>query len=101
MESTPLNTPINTTANSASFLMDRQKKPEPHAPAFMQALAQANQAFVSHTLKAEPANLARPAEPRSHLQLTSLNPVQTHYVPEPAAFERIGESRLVPFTVGG
>ncbi len=101
MDSTPLNTLIKTTVSPASFVMDRQKKPEPHAPAFMQALAQANQAFVSHTLKAESANLARPAEPRSHLQLTSLNPVQTHYVPEPAAFERIGESRLVPFTVGG
>lgn len=101
MESTQLNTLIKTTASPASVVMDRQKKPEPHAAAFMQALAQATQPFVSHTLKAESANLARPAEPRSHLQLTSLNPVQTHYVPEPAAFERVGESRLVPFTVGG
>lgn len=100
MESTPLTTPLKTTANPASFVMDGQKKPEPHAPAFMQALAQATQPFVSQTLNAESANLARPAEPRSHLQLTSLNPVQTHYVPEPAAFERIGKSRLVPFTVG-
>lgn len=101
MESTPLTTALKTAANPASFVMDRQKKQEPHAPAFMQALAQATQPFVSHTLKAESANLARPAEPRSHLQLTSLNPMQTHYVPEPAAYERIGESRLVSFTVGG
>ncbi|MEX6667312.1 hypothetical protein [Pseudomonas sp. W2-17] len=101
MESTPLTTPLKTTANPASFLMDRQKKQEPHAPTFLQALAQATQPFVSQTLNAESANLAKPAEPRSHLQLISLNPVQTHYVPEPAAFERIGESRLVPFTVGG
>lgn len=63
MESTPLTTPLKTTANPASFVMDRQKKPEPHAPAFMQALAQATQPFVSQTLNAESANLARPAEP--------------------------------------
>ena len=62
MESTPLNTPLKTTANYASFLMDRNKKPEPHAPAFMQVLMQATQPFVSQTLKAEPAHLARPAE---------------------------------------
>lgn len=100
MESTPLTTPLKTTANPASFVMDRQKKPEPHAPAFMQAPAQTTQPFVSQTLNAESSNLAKPAQPRSHLQLTTLNPVQTHYVPEPAAVERIGESRLVPFTVG-
>lgn len=97
MESTP-STPIKTITSPGSSLMDRRTKPEPNAPAFMQALAQATQPFVSQTLKAEAANLARP---RSPLQLISLNPVQTHYEPAPAAFERIGGSRLVPFTVGG
>ena len=99
MESTP-STPVKTITSPGSSLMDRRTKPEPNAPAFMQALAQATQPFVSQTLKAEAANLARPSEPRSPLQLISLNPVQTHYEPAPAAFERIGGSRLVPFTVG-
>jgi hypothetical protein len=100
MESTPLNNTINKITSPASFLMDRRTKAEPHAPAFMQALARATQPHTSEILQSEPANLARPAEPRSHLQLTSLNPAQTHYVPEPAAFERVGKSRLVPFTTG-
>jgi hypothetical protein len=99
MESTPLNALIRNTDGSASFPMDKRTKPEPSAPAFMQALMQATQPIDPHTFKAEPANLARHTEPRSHLQLTSLNPVQTCYTPEPAAFEHVGKSRIVPFTV--
>jgi hypothetical protein len=100
MESTPLNPLIRNTHSSASFPMDKRTKQDPHAPAFIQALTQATQLIVSHTIKAEPANLARHTEPRSHLQLTSLSPVQTCYTPEPAAFEHVGKSRIVPFTVG-
>jgi hypothetical protein len=98
MESTP-STPIKTITSPGSSLMDRRTKPDPDAPAFMQALMQATQPIDPHTFKAEPANLARHTEPRSHLQLTSLNPVQTCYTPEPAAFEHVGKSRIVPFTV--
>lgn len=100
MESTSLNRLNTNAASSASFPMDKRTKPAPNAPAFLQALTQATQPTISHTFKAEPANLARHTEPRAPLQLVSLNPVQTSYTPEPAAFEQVGKSRIVPFTAG-
>lgn len=97
METSRLN-PANHTQPS---LLPQKAKRDPNAPAFMQALADAVKTATSNTSPAEPATLARPLKPRSHLNLVSLNPVQTHYTPEAAALEKIGSSRIVPFTVGG
>lgn len=99
--------PIRATASNqnsslpASSLLPQKPKTDPNAPTFMQALAEAVETVVSKTLPAEPATLARQVKPRSHLDLVSLNPVQTHYIPEAAALEKIGKSRMLPFSVGG
>ncbi|MFY1665049.1 hypothetical protein [Pseudomonas sp. Pseu.R1] len=84
-----------------SVLLKPKPKPEPNAPKFMQALAEAVETATSKTLKAEPANLARQVKPRCHLDLISLNLVQTSYVPEAAALERVGRSRILPLTTAG
>jgi hypothetical protein len=97
METSRLN-PSNHTQPS---LLPQKNKRDPNAPAFMQALADAVKTATSKTLPAEPASLASLVKPRSHLNLVSLNPVQTHYTPEAAALEMIRSSRIVPFTVGG
>jgi len=92
---------VNASNPPVSALLKTKPKPEPNAPKFMQALAEAVETATSQTLKAEPANLARQVKPRCHLNLVSLNPVHTHYTPEAAALERVGKSRILPFTVGG
>jgi hypothetical protein len=91
---------INPSNVSASTLLKPQPKPEPNAPKFLQALADAVENPPPRTLKAEPANLSRLVRPRSHLDLVSLNPVQTSYIPEAAALEKVGKSRIVPFVAG-
>lgn len=50
-------------------------------------------------VEAKPATLCRLIKPRSHLQLTSLNPVSGPPTPKPAALETIGESRILPFVL--
>jgi hypothetical protein len=93
---------INATNNaSASFLMEKKAKPEPNAPQFMQHLAEAVESTRSKTIQSEPATLARLVKPRSPIELTSRNPVQTSYIPAPASLEKVGQSRIVPFVVGG
>jgi hypothetical protein len=91
---------VNASSQPVSALLKTKPKPEPNAPKFMQALAEAVETATSKTLKAEPANLARQVKARCHLNLVSLNPVQTHYAPEAAALERAGQSRIVPFVLG-
>ncbi|WP_296179378.1 hypothetical protein [Pseudomonas sp. UBA1879] len=97
METRHLN-PANHTKPS---LLPQKPKRDLNAPAFMQALTDAVKTVTSKTSPAEPATLAPPVRPRSHLNLISLNPIQTHYTPEAAALEKVGSSRIVPFTVGG
>lgn len=90
------------TSNPPQFVLLKPKpQPEPNAPKFLQALAEAVETVTSTTLKAEPANLARQIKPRCHLDLVSLNPVQTSYVSEAAALERVGRSRILPLTAAG
>jgi hypothetical protein len=91
---------INPSNVPASTLLKPKSKPEPNAPKFLQALADAVENPPSRTLKAEPANLSRLVRPRSHLELVSLNPVQTSYIPEAAVLEKVGKSRIVPFVTG-
>jgi len=92
---------VNASPQPQSSLLKQKSKPEPNAPKFMQALAEAVETATSKTLKAEPANLARQVKPRCHLDLVSLNPVQTSYIPEAAALESVGSSRILSMTVGG
>ncbi|WP_342654488.1 hypothetical protein [Pseudomonas sp. F3-2] len=92
--------PIDASREFVSAPLKAKPKPEPNAPKFMQALAQAVERVTSKTLIAEPAALTRHIKPRCHLNLVSLNPVQTHYAPEAAALERVGASRVVPFPAG-
>lgn len=92
---------VNASNPPVSALLKTKPKPEPNAPRFMQTLAEAVDTVTSKALKAEPANLAKQVKPRCHLNLVSLNPVQTHYTPEAAALERVGKSRILPFTVVG
>lgn len=89
---------INASLTAQPTLLKPKPQPEPNAPKFMQALAEAVETVTSKTLKAEPAHLARQVKSRSHLDLVSLNPVQTSYVPQAAALERIGASRILPLT---
>lgn len=88
---------ITAATQPLSSLLPQKSRPEPNAPKFMQALAQEIETTISKTLAAEPATLARQVRPRSHLDLVSLNPLQTYYVPEASALERVGESRMLPF----
>jgi hypothetical protein len=99
MESNRITAPNQSNALHASALLAKKPKPEPNAPKFMQALAEAVDTAKSKTTTAEPANLAPLVKPRSPMQLISLNPVQTHYTPEAAALERIGTSRILPFAI--
>ncbi|MFK3969877.1 hypothetical protein ACI2KS_04025 [Pseudomonas sp. NPDC087358] len=99
MESSRINASNQNDALRSSALLAKRPKSEPNAPKFMQVLAEAVETTTSKTIKAELANLARLVKPRSHMQLTSLNPVQTSYTPEAAALERIGKWRILPFSI--
>ena len=101
METNRINATSAKLPLPASALLTRTPKPEPNAPQFMQALAEAVETATSKTLPSEPGALSRLVKPRSHLDPVSLNPVQTGYVPASAALEKVGSSRLVPFVAGG
>jgi len=91
---------VNPSNLPTSTLLKQKPKPEPNAPKFMQALADAVENVSSRTIQPEPASLSRQVKPRSHLELVSLNPVQTHYIPQASALEKVGKSRIVPFVTG-
>jgi len=101
METNRINAATPNTSLPISTLLPQKPKTEPNAPKFLQALAEAVDAVTSKTVSAEPAVISRHLRPRSHLDLVSLNPVQTRYVPEAAALESVGKSRILPSTVGG
>lgn len=101
MEMNRLHTTSPKTPLPASAPLTQKPKPEPNAPKFMQALAEAVETVTTKTLPSESGKLSRLVKPRSHLDLVSLNPVQTRYVPASAALEKVGSSRLVPFVAGG
>lgn len=92
---------VNVSNATLSSLLPQRAKVESNAPAFMQVLADAVETATSGTLTAEPAMLAKPFKPRSHLNLVSLDTVQMSYTPEAAALERVSKSRIVPFSMAG
>jgi hypothetical protein len=100
MEMNRINATSPKTPPPASAPLTQKPKPEPNAPKFMQALAEAVDTVTSKTLPSEPGALSRLVKPRSHLDLISLNPVQTRYVPASAALEKVGSSRILPFVAG-
>lgn len=89
------------TEAPTSALLSQKTKAEPNAPKFIQALAEAVEAVTSKTIPSESAIPARQTKPRSHLDLVSLNPIQTSFIPQAAALERVGNSRVLPFALGG
>ncbi len=100
MESNRIN-PSPQTALSKNRASSAQKTAAaPQSLTFTQALAQAAAPAKSKVTQPEFATLAPLVKPRSHLQLISLNPVETTYEPAPAALEKMGKSRLVDFAVG-
>ena len=100
MEMKRVNTTSPNTPLPASAPLTQKPKPEPNAPQFMQALAEAVETVTTRTLPSEPGTLSRRVEPRSHPDLVSLNPVQTRYVPASAALEKVGSSRILPSVAG-
>lgn len=77
----------------------QKKNPQADSGAFAQILNEVSQSKPAQKLEAQPAALCRLTKPRSHLQLTSLNPVGSLHKPKPAALETIGESRILPFVL--
>ena len=86
--------------SAPTSLLPQKSRLLPHTPPFLQALADAVQNTASDQYTAQPACLGSLPKQRSHLDLTSLNPVQPHYTPEPAALERIGTSRISQVVLG-
>jgi hypothetical protein len=101
METHRINAATSNTSLPTSTLLPQTPKTEPTAPKFMHALTEAIETVTSKTLHSEPASLSRLVKSRSHLDLVSLNPIQTSYVPEAAALERVGKSRILPFALSG
>ncbi len=66
---------------------------------FAQILNGVTKSTSAQKIEAQPAALCRLTKPRSHLQLTSLNPISGPPKPKPAALETIGESRILPFVL--
>ncbi|WP_122662221.1 hypothetical protein [Pseudomonas viridiflava] len=70
---------------------------------FAQILNGVTKSTSAQKIEAQPAALCRLTKPRSHLQLTSLNPIsgppKPKPKPKPAALETIGESRILPFVL--
>ncbi|WP_268799649.1 hypothetical protein [Pseudomonas huanghezhanensis] len=76
-----------------------ERKVDSRSTKFMQALGEAVDATqpVKKTVASEPAALTRLISPRASMELRSLNPVEMIYSPKPAALEKIGNSRVLPF----
>ena len=88
----------NDVIDSTPRQTARQGRRNKDSATFAQIMANAHSPQTG--LKAEPASLSRLSRPRSHLELKSLNePVSQP--PRPAALERIGLSRLLPFFLRG
>ncbi|HEY0287538.1 MAG TPA: hypothetical protein VGC62_11085 [Pseudomonas sp.] len=92
---------VQPIKNPSAFL---ERKVDPRSTKFMQALADAMEPAKpaeKQITDVKPAALARLVSPRSTMELRSLNPVETLYSAKPAALEKIGKSRVVPFVIGG
>jgi len=86
--------PVHPNAATA-----KTKPTQAESGAFAQILNAVTQPKPAQKIEAQPAALCRLTKPRSHLQLTSLNPVSAPPKAKPAALETIGESRILPFVL--
>lgn len=77
----------------------KKKTTQTDSGAFAQILKNVNKPKPAQKIEAQPAALCRQTKPRSHLQLTNLNPVSAPPKARPAALETIGESRILPFVL--
>ena len=78
---------------------ERKKNSQTNSGGFAQMLNTVTKPEPAQKIEAQPAALCRQTKPRSHLQLTSLNPVSGPPKPKPAALETIGDSRILPFVL--
>lgn len=86
--------------NPSAYL---EGKVDPRSKKFMQALAETldkAKQVDKKTLTPKSAALTQLTNPRSSMELRSLNPVETIYSPKAAALEKISNSRLLSFAVG-
>ena len=89
---------IDTTAtHQATAAQD--KNAQAQSTHFADILSKTIKPKTAQTFEVQPAALTRLIKPRSHLQLTSLNPVAVEHKPKPAALEKIGDSRILPFVL--
>ncbi|WP_095102627.1 hypothetical protein [Pseudomonas sp. Irchel 3A5] len=76
-----------------------KKNAQADSSGFAKILNNMTQSKPAQKIEAQPAALCRQIKPRSHLQLTSLNPVSAPPKAKPAALETIGESRILPLVL--
>lgn len=77
----------------------QNKSAQAHSADFANILSKTLQPKSPEKIEAQPATLIRSTPPRDHLNLTSLNQVGELHTPKPAALERMGESRILPFVL--
>jgi hypothetical protein len=90
---------INNNIAAKTQPLKTQKASAAQASQFAEIFKQAIKPKPTEQLKPAPATLARHTPPRSHLELTSLNPVGETHKPQAAAMERVGNSRVLPFVL--
>jgi hypothetical protein len=89
---------IETVATPKSAVA-KSKASQTSASEFAQILNKAITPKSTQKFEAQPATMTRLTKPRSHLELTSLNPVGVTHKPKHAALETIGDSRTLPFVL--
>jgi len=88
---------INNNIAVKTNSLNSQKVSAAKAVQFAEIFKQVTKPEPSEQPKPAAATLTRHTPPRSHLELTSLNPVGETHKPQAAAMERIGNSRILPF----
>ena len=88
---------INNNIAVKTNPLNSQKVSAAKAVQFAEKFKQVTKPKPSEQPKPAAATLTRHTPPRSHLELTSLNPVGETHKPQAAAMERIGNSRILPF----
>jgi len=88
---------INNTIAAKTNPLKTQKASAAQATQFAEIFKQVMKPELSEPLKPAPATLTRHTPPRSHLEMKSPNPVDQIHIPQAAAMERLGNSRVLPF----
>lgn len=89
---------IETVATQKAAIT-QNKTSQTQSANFAQILNKAITPKPTQKFEAQPATITRLNKPRSHLELTSLDPTGVQHKPKPAALERIGDSRVLPFVL--